>query len=48
MNDLMLCKLSDDMNVYGGNDGSVVVYSLGEQHRYKFTDGIWAEIPVPE
>lgn len=43
MNQQTLCKLSDDQNVYGASDGSIVVYSAGAQHRYRFSDGIWTD-----
>jgi hypothetical protein len=37
----MYCKLSDDQNVYGTNDGSVIVYSAGKQIHYRFDNGVW-------
>ena len=40
-----LCKLSDDQNVYGADDGTVVAYSAGVQHRYQFISGVWIEVP---
>ena len=40
---MVLCKFSDDQNVYGADDGSVVAYSAGVQHRYQFADGVWAK-----
>jgi hypothetical protein len=41
---MVLCKLSDDMNVYGADDGSIIAYSNGEPHRYEFISGVWTEV----
>lgn len=41
---VVFCKLLDDQNVYGVDDGTLVVYSAGIQHRYEFISGVWTEV----
>jgi hypothetical protein len=44
MTALRLTKLSDDQNVYGADNGTVVVYSAGKAYRWCFTGGVWVEL----